>query len=404
MRCGLLGKALGHSLSPKLHSLFGNYEYCLFERAEHELSDLLHSGGLRGLNVTIPYKETVLAFCSTLSDTVQEVGSANTLLFENGNIYAENTDVFGFAALLDREKIFVGGKKALVLGSGGASKAVQYVLKRRGANVVVISRSGYDNYVNLLRHKDADLIVNATPVGMFPENGGVLFDLSIFETCSTVIDLIYNPMKTALLLQAEELGIRAVNGLYMLAAQAKRASELFQNKKLADDLTEQAYRSLAAQMRSILLIGMPSCGKSTVGALLAEQLGRPFYDCDAVFEQTFGQAPGAYLSQNGEPAFREKETAVLKELCKHIGCVIATGGGVVTMPKNRAIMRQNGKIIYLDRPLTALTAEGRPLSQSRGIETLAAQRIPLYRAWAEHTVAAETAEAAAAAIRKELDL
>lgn len=386
MLCGLLGKCLGHSLSPRLHALFGDYEYRLFERTEQELPALLCGGDLRGLNVTVPYKQTVLSFCDTLSDTVRAVGSANTLLFENGSILAENTDVYGFSRLLDHERIAVCGKKALILGSGGASKAVQYVLRSRGAEVTVISRSGENNYVNLSRHADATLTVNATPVGMYPDNGAAPLDLSVLPHCETVIDLIYNPMKTALLQQAEARGMRAVNGLYMLAAQAKRASELFQNKSLPDGLTEQAYRTLLAQAENILLIGMPSCGKTTVGGLLAEELGRPFFDSDAVFEERYGQTPADCLQQYGEPVFRTRESSVLKDLCKQIGCVIATGGGAVTVPENLPLLRQNGRLVYLERPLAELTVQGRPLSQLDGIDALAAQRLPLYRNWADVTV------------------
>lgn len=404
MRCGLLGKTLGHSLSPQLHSFFGDYEYRLYECAEEELPQLLHRSDLRGLNVTIPYKQTVLPYCDCLSQTAAAVGSVNTLVFEEGKCIGDNTDVYGFEKLLDRSHISVTGKKVLVLGSGGASKAVQLVLHRRSAEFTVISRSEEDNYVNLSKHTDADIIVNATPVGMYPENGTSLIDLTPFTRCETVIDLIYNPAMTALLLQAEQLGKQAVNGLYMLAAQAKRASELFQDQELPEELTEPAYQTLAAQMQNIILIGMPSCGKTTVGQLLAAQLGRPFYDSDAVFENRFGQPPGEYLLQNGEPAFRDRETAVLQELCKQTGCVIATGGGAVTVPQNLPVLRQNGKLVYLERPLSDLSVQGRPLSQSAGVEALAAQRLPLYRAWADLTVSENSPQAAADKIKEVLCL
>lgn len=400
MRCGLLGKTLGHSLSPQLHSFFGDYEYRLYECAEEELSQLLHRSDLRGLNVTIPYKQTVLPYCDCLSQTAAAAGSVNTLVYEDGKCIGDNTDVYGFEKLLDRSHISVTGKKVLVLGSGGASKAVQLVLHRRSAEFTVISRSGEDNYVNLSKHTDADIIVNATPVGMYPENGTSLIDLTPFARCETVIDLIYNPAMTALLLQAEQLGKQAVNGLYMLAAQAKRASELFQDQELSEELTELAYQSLAAQMQNIILIGMPSSGKTTVGQLLAAQLGRPFYDSDAVFENQFDLSPGEYLLQNGEPAFRERETAVLQELCKQTGCVIATGGGAVTVPQNLPVLRRNGKLVYLERPLSDLSVQGRPLSQSAGVEALAAQRLPLYRAWADLTVSENSPQAAADKIKE----
>lgn len=404
MRCGLLGKTLGHSCSPQLHALFGDYEYALYEREEAKLAEFLRSCGLRGLNVTVPYKKTVCAYCDRLTETAAQIGSVNTLLFEDGSIIGDNTDAYGFAALLDRFDISVRGKKTLVLGSGGASKAVQYVLRGRGADVTVISRSGKDNYVNLDKHADAQLIVNATPVGMYPHNGAAPLQLTDFRACETVIDLIYNPLRTALLQQAEALGMRAVNGLYMLCAQAFRASELFQGCTLPDDLTEKAYLSMLRTLPNLILIGLPSSGKTTVGRLLAEQLGRPFYDCDAVFADRNPLPPAEFLLQFGEAEFRKRETEILKELCKLSGCIIATGGGAVTVPENNSLLHQNGTVICLERPIGQLSSEGRPLSQREGIEALAAQRQPLYAAWSDLTVSGETPQAAADSIRRELQL
>lgn len=404
MNCGLLGRKLGHSASPQLHALFGDDAYALYEREETQLPAFLQNRDLRGLNVTVPYKQAVLPYCDTLTDCASAVGSVNTLLFENGRILGDNTDVFGFWSLLAKYDIAVKQKKVLVLGSGGASKAVQYVLREQGAHVTVISRTGGDNYVNLCKHRDADIIVNATPVGMYPDNGNSLIDLTQFTNCETVIDLIYNPLKTALLLQAEALAKQAVNGLYMLAAQAKRASELFQNRTLPDSLTETAYRTLSRDLQNVILIGMPGCGKTTAGELLAQKTGRPFFDSDAAFENTYGISPEAFLLQNGEAAFRKRETAVLKELCKQTGCVIATGGGAVTVPENLPILKQNGTVVYLQRPISELTVQGRPMSRQSGIEVLAAQRLPLYLAWADLTVRADTPEDAAETIRKELSL
>ncbi len=404
MNCGLLGEKLGHSASPQLHALFGDYAYDLFERAEDQLPGFFRSCCLRGLNVTVPYKQTVLPYCDVLSECAAAVGSVNTLLFENGKILGDNTDVFGFRALLAKYDIAVSRKKVLVLGSGGASKAVQYVLREQNADVTVISRTGENNYVNLDKHRDAAIIVNTTPVGMYPNNGSSPVDLMQFPDCETVIDLIYNPLKTALLLQAETLGKKAVNGLFMLCAQAKRASELFQNRALPDDLTETAWQMLSRDLQNVILIGMPGCGKTTAGELLAQKSGRLFIDSDAAFEKTYGKSPKDFLLQCGEPAFREKETEVLKELCKQTGCVIATGGGAVTVPENRDLLRQNGTVIFLDREASLLCIQDRPLTQTQGIEALAKQRLPIYRAWADLTVCADNPEDAAETIRKELSL
>lgn len=404
MNCGLLGKKLGHSASPQLHALFGAYPYVLYERTEEQLPEFLRTCDLRGLNVTVPYKQTVLPYCDELTDCARAVGSVNTLLFENGRILGDNTDVFGFRELLTKYGIAVRHKKVLVLGSGGASKAVQYVLREQDAAVTVISRTGENNYVNLKKHQDAEIIVNATPVGMYPQNFESPLDLTRFSCCETVIDLIYNPLKTALLLQAETLGKQAVNGLFMLCAQAKRASELFQNRSISDDLTETAYQTLSRGLQNVILIGMPGCGKSTAGELLAQKTGRPFFDSDTVFEETYDVSPKDFLIRFGETSFREKETAVLKELCKQTGCVIATGGGAVTVPENQPILRQNGTVVYLDRDADALCIQDRPLTQSQGITALAKQRLPLYRAWADRIVKADTPEDTAEMIRKELSL
>lgn len=400
MRCGLLGRSLGHSMSPQLHALLGDYAYDLCEREPEVLLPFLQTCDLRGLNVTVPYKQTVLPYCDVLSDCAREVGSVNTLLFEDGKIVGENTDVYGFSQMLDRFDVSGCGKKTLVLGSGGASKAVQYVLKGRGADVTVISRSGENNYVNLKTYTDADIIINATPVGMYPDNGAAPLDLTQFQRCDTVIDLIYNPSKTALLLQAESLGKRAINGLYMLCAQAKRASELFQNCSLPDSLTESAWDFLSRRMQNIVLVGMPGCGKTSVGELLAKKLGRPFYDSDSAFAERYGQSSADFLMQQGETEFRRRETRLLKELCKQTGCVIATGGGVVTVPENRPILKQNGTVVYLQRELGELSVQGRPLSQSCGVEVLAARRLPLYQSWSDVTVNENSPQAAADKIRE----
>ena len=396
MNCGLLGRKLGHSVSPQLHALFGDYVYGLYEREETQLPAFLQNCGLRGLNVTVPYKQTVLPYCDTLTDCASAVGSVNTLLFENGKSLGDNTDVYGFQTLLAKYGIAVRHKKVLVLGSGGASKAVQYVLREQGADVTVISRRGENNYVNLCKYRDTDIIVNATPVGMYPDNGNSLIDLTKFPACATVIDLIYNPLKTALLLQAEALGKQAVNGLYMLTAQAKRASELFQKKSLPDELTETAFRALSVQMQSTVLIGMPGCGKTAVGRLLAEKLHRPFFDSDEVLTERYGDIPMIFREQ-GEDAFRAMETEILSELGRRTGIVLATGGGAVTRSENYDLLRQNGRIICLDRPELAI--EGRPLSQKYSPDALRARREPLYRAWAERIIPnSGTAEAAVDAI------
>ena len=281
MRCGLLGEHLTHSYSPQIHALLGDYSYELFEVAPEKLGEFLQAGEFDGLNVTIPYKRAVIPYCAELSAAAREMGSVNTLLRRpDGTLYGDNTDLDGFRWLLARGGGIRPGEKALVLGTGGASQTVQAVLRAAGAEVAVLSRRGESNYATLPRHADARLVVNATPVGMYPNNGARLIDLAQLPQCRCVLDLIYNPARTRLLLDAEARGIRCENGLSMLVAQAKRAAELFTGRDIPDAACTDILRRMEAQMHNLILVGMPGSGKTTVGSLLAASLGRPFYDAD----------------------------------------------------------------------------------------------------------------------------
>ena len=274
MECGLLGRKLGHSYSPQIHACLGDYSYTLFEKEPEEVADFLKSGDFTGLNVTIPYKKTVIPYLDELSPAAKKLGAVNTVVRrEDGTLFGHNTDYFGFASLLKRSGLDVAGKKVLVLGSGGASNTVTAVLTGLGAEAVVISRSGENNYENLQRHEDAAVIVNATPVGMYPNTGVSPVDLKRFPMLEGVLDVIYNPARTQLLLDAEAFQIPCANGLWMLVAQAKESAEYFTGKSIDDAVIAKIYGTLAAQMANIVLIGMPGCGKSTIGALLAEKLG-----------------------------------------------------------------------------------------------------------------------------------
>ncbi len=363
MRCGLLGEHLDHSYSPALHAQLGRYEYRLYECAPEKLGEFLRSGRFDALNVTIPYKKAVIPFCAELSDAARRLGSVNVLLRrEDGSLYGDNTDEYGFAYLLRASGLAAAGKKALVLGSGGASATVCAVLRDAGAAVTVISRGGEDNYENLARHADAQLIVNATPVGMYPANGVSPVDLACFPRLEGVLDLIYNPARTALLLQAERRAIPCMGGLLMLAAQAKRSAELFTGTEIDDGETERLAALLAAQTRNVVLVGMPGCGKTTVASLLAERLDRVALDSDAELEQRTGQTCAQFIEKHGEAAFRELESEVLAELGKHSCAVIATGGGSVLREENYDALHQNGIIFWLERDVDKLPREGRPLS------------------------------------------
>ena len=403
MRCGLLGEHLTHSYSPQIHALLGEYSYELFEVAPDALADFLRSDRFDCLNVTIPYKRAVVEFCATLSDAARELGSVNTLVRRpDGTLHGENTDLDGFRWLLERNGGVQPGEKALVLGTGGASQTVQAVLCAAGAEVTVLSRRGEQNYSTLGAHADATLVVNATPVGMYPNNGARLIDLDLLPQCRCVLDLIYNPARTRLLLDAEERKIRCENGLSMLVAQAKRAAELFTGKMIPDAVCTDILCTLEREMHNVILIGMPGCGKTSVGTLLAQRLGRPFFDADAEIERHLGCTIPAFFAREGENAFRAVETQVLAELGKRSGCVIATGGGCVTRPENYELLHQNGTLVWLRRDLSALPVEGRPISRSRALSELYREREPLYRGFADICAENDDTEAVVAEKIKEL--
>ena len=388
MKCGLLGRKLGHSYSPQIHGLLGDYSYDLFEKEPEELASFLKDGDFTGINVTIPYKKDVIPYLDALSPAAQKIGSVNTIVRRaDGSLFGHNSDYFGFVSLVKHSGIAVEGKKVLVLGSGGTSNMVVTALRDLGAAPVVISRSGENNYGNLHLHSDASVIVNATPVGMYPNTGVSPIDLNRFPKLDGVLDVIYNPAKTQLLLDAESLGIPHENGLWMLVAQAKEASEYFTGKKLSDDMIARIHHKLSRQMKNIVLIGMPGCGKSTIGNLLARKLGRKFVDADEEIIQLAGKSIPEIFAQDGEDAFRQWESDALAHLGKQSGLVIATGGGCVTRQRNYPALHQNGSIVWLERDLSLLPTDGRPLSQSNRLEEMYAVRKPLYEAFADVRVA-----------------
>lgn len=386
MKCGLLGRKLGHSYSPQIHACLGNYSYDLFQREPEDVEGFLKNGDFSAINVTIPYKKTVMPYCR-LTDTAKRMGAVNTIVRQpDGSLLGHNTDYFGFLSLVKRSGLNPCGKKCLVLGSGGASVTAVAVLTELDANVVVISRNGENNYSNLHLHPDAALIVNTTPVGMYPNTGISPIDLSLFPNLEGVLDVVYNPSRTQLLLDAENRGLIAMNGLWMLVAQAKEAAEWFTGKKLPDSLIPEIHEKLKHQMENIILIGMPGSGKSTVGTLLAAELGKRFVDADTELEATYGRSIPDIFAADGEPGFRKLETEVLRELGKQSGLVIATGGGCVTKEENYPLLHQNGSIFCLTRQLEKLPTDGRPLSQANRLSDLYRIRKPLYEAFADHIV------------------
>lgn len=394
---GLLGRKLGHSWSPRIHATLGSSPYALFEKEPDEVEPFVREGRWRGLNVTIPYKRDAALLADERTPRVERLGVANTLVRrDDGSVLAENTDILGFAWMLERfcqrscgadAHTVLGRRKALVLGSGGASQAVQGVLSDAGAEVVVISRTGKETYATLAdRHADAVLVVNTTPVGMFPDCPATPLpegDLARMGDLRGVLDVVYNPERTKLSMDAERLGIPTESGLAMLVSQALRSSELFQGRSLDEGLVERIERDIRAQTRNVVLIGMPGCGKTAAGRRLARLARRPFVDLDDCFTIDHGMTPAECIRTRGETAFRELETLTAQGYAARSGLVVACGGGIVTQPRNYDILHQNGVIVMLDRPLEELSSEGRPLSQQLGVRQLAQERMGLYRAWAD---------------------
>ena len=385
LKCGLLGEKLGHSYSPQIHSMLADYEYKLFEKSPEELEAFLKSGEFDGLNVTIPYKKAVMPYCTELSPTAAQIGSVNTIVRRSdGGLYGDNTDAFGFENLIVHNGIEVKGKKALVLGTGGASVTAQAVLKNLGASkVVVISRRGEDNYENIAKHRDAEIIANTTPVGMYPNNVKAAVDLEMVPKLSGVLDVVYNPARTALLLQAERLGIPCAGGLYMLVSQAKRSCELFTGKSIPDSEIDRIERVLSHQMQNIVIIGMPGSGKTTVSTMLAEKLGRKIFDTDTMVAEKAGVTIPEIFAAQGEAGFRRLETEATAEVGKLSGNIISTGGGVVTVAENYELLHQNGVIVWIERDTNKLARDGRPISLSTDLNELYAARLPLYDRFAD---------------------
>ena len=405
MQCGLLGRKLGHSYSPQIHGQLASYDYSLFEKEPEELEGFLKNGNFVGLNVTIPYKKDVIPFLDQLSPVARRLGAVNTIVRRrDGSLVGHNTDYFGFRYLVQQSGLDVSGKKVLVLGSGGASNTAVAALQELGARVVIISRSGENNYGNLHLHADASVIVNTTPVGMYPNTGVSPIDLGCFPQLEGVLDVVYNPARTRILLDAENRGLVAMNGLWMLVAQAKESAEWFSGETIPDSRITEIHAALRAQMENIILVGMPGCGKTTIGRLLARETGKQFVDADEALEARVGRKITDIIPTDGEAAFRCLETETLAELGKQSGFVIATGGGCVTQERNYPLLHQNGTILWLTRALDKLPTEGRPLSQTGKLQQMLATRQPMYRRFADAVIENDgTVEETLAQIRAALE-
>ena len=384
MEYGLLGERLGHSFSPQIHRDLAGYDYQLLPTPPEAVEDLFARRAFQGLNVTIPYKRMVMPLCDEIDPRAAAIGAVNTVVNRNGRLTGYNTDIDGFLYMARRAGVDMAGKKVVILGSGGTSRTARAAAGELGAReIVTVSRHGEDNYQNLSRHADAQVLVNTTPVGMYPNWGQSPVSLESFPALEGVLDVVYNPLRTALLLQAEERGLPCSCGLPMLVAQAKRAAELFTGQNIDDSRAEAVLHGLREQLTSIVLIGMPGCGKTTVGRALAEKLGRTFVDLDEEIVRRAGTSIPEIFAREGEAGFRERESALVREFGERTGLVVSTGGGVVTRRENYIPLKQNGLLLHLRRDPAALPTDGRPLSQATAPEELWRRRAPLYAAFAD---------------------
>jgi shikimate dehydrogenase len=402
---GLVGRRLGHSYSERIHEMLGNGAYRLYELEPEELGGFVRRPDIGALNVTIPYKIDVMKFLDVISPEAERIGSVNTVVNRGGRLYGYNTDLYGFDYMLSRAGISLAGKKVLIFGSGGSSQTARACAESAGAaEIIVISRSGPDNYGNLDRHRDAQILVNTTPVGMFPQSDEMIADPAFFPHCEGVADLIYNPLRTNLLMRAGELGIRAAGGLPMLVAQAVRAHGHFFDTVIHDGETERILQALAQSVQNIVLIGMPGSGKTTVGRVLGEMTGREVIDTDELVERAAGKSIPQIFAGSGEAEFRAMERRAVADAGMRSGVIIVTGGGVVKDAANLAPLHRNGRIYRLDRPTEQLARSGRPLSENADLHALYAERLPLYLKFADVTIpVSDSPEQVAANILEEFN-
>ena len=379
MKIYLIAQKLSHSFSPLIHKRLADYSYELCELEKEELEPFFKKREFDGLNVTVPYKTAVMQYLDEISPEAEEIGAVNTVVNCGGRLFGYNTDYHGFLYTVRRSGIKISGKKVVIIGNGGASRPVRLACERLGAASTRIVTRAENTAEGIQKYLDGEIIINATPVGMYPATGVSPIKLENFKKCEAVFDLIYNPKNTKLILDSKRLGIPHVNGMPMLVSQAKEASEYFTEKKLDESVVEAIIKELNHLTTNIVLVGMPGAGKTVVGRKISKKLGREFFDCDELIAKK-GKTPGEIISEEGEEAFRKIETEVLSEICKKSGVVIATGGGAVTVEENHDIINQNSFTVFINREISLLPTKGRPLSQGKGaIEALFKKRLPLYQ-------------------------
>ena len=371
MEYGLIGERLGHSFSPELHSRLFGYKYELCELQKDELDAFMKKKDFKAINVTIPYKQAVIPYLDEISERAKKIGAVNAVINKDGRLYGDNTDFLGLLALINRVCPDMKGKKVLILGTGGTSKTSRAVCEHLGASqIYTVSRSKKDGCITYEEakglHSDAEVIINATPAGMFPNVGVAAIDVSDFPSLLCVVDAIYNPLRTELVLSARKRGISSEGGLYMLVYQGAFAGEEFIGERLSEGKADEVFKSLFKEKENIVLVGMPSSGKSTVGKILSRETGKLFIDTDEEIVRRTGKEISDIFKENGEEYFRSLESEIIKELSLKEGAIIATGGGAILNERNIELLKENGRVYFLDRPLDLLiTTSDRPLSSNR---------------------------------------
>lgn len=384
MKYGLIGEKLGHSFSKIIHEKIADYTYELKEISKEDLDAFMKAKDFSCINVTIPYKEDVIPYLDYIDSAAKEIGAVNTIVNRDGKLYGYNTDFYGMKLMIEKNGFNFKDSKVLILGSGGTAKTSEAVSASLGAKeIVIVSRKGEVNYENVASlHGDADFIINTTPLGMYPNNDSFAVDPAVFPELKGIVDAVYNPLKTTIVQKGEELGVKGVNGLYMLVAQAVLAAEKFMDKALdTEKISDEVYGEMIKEKQNIVLIGMPGSGKSAIGKALAEKLSRFFVDTDDVITQKHGVISDIFASK-GEAYFRDIESEAVKEVAKKGGIVIATGGGAVLRKENVRALKQNGVVFFLDRPLEDImpTAD-RPLSSDiEALKKRFEERYPIYKA------------------------
>ena len=395
MEYGLIGEKLGHSASKEIHEQLADYSYELHPLTKEDFPIFMEEKAFRALNVTIPYKQAVIPYLTAMDENAKAIGAVNTIVNQNGSLYGYNTDMPGFLYMVKKNGIDMEGKKVVVLGNGGASQAIQAGVKKMNpAKMIVVGnrtiKEGVLTYEQCFAlHSDADIVVNTSPVGMYPNVNFSPVDLTHFPQCQAVIDIIANPLTTKLVAQARELGMKGITGLEMLIAQAKYAVEHFLDKTIDEQIIDSIYQKLYVDQANLILIGMPSAGKTTIGKILAQKLNREFIDMDEMIVENTGKSIPEIFDEKGEQGFRAAETQAAYAISKLNGKVISTGGGIIKYKANIDLLRQNGIVIFIDRDLNKLitTDSNRPLSSSsEAVRKMYEERIDYYRLYADHII------------------